>query len=152
FAPARNAAQMEAAARDTFARLGDTPFTLTDLVWENQAAVFVPISKLNALRRVLMHELESKRAARRAAWISGLQAQAAGDRANLQTSRPHHEPFRWSIKVDRASYLDAFEDEDWSDLDEIVIDIARDHPAALREKLDALANLVGRERIRLALP
>jgi hypothetical protein len=60
--------------------------------------------------------------------------------------------FRWSIKVDRATFLDAFEADDWSDVDELVIDIARDHPAVLADKLEQWAGRLGRERIRLALP
>jgi collagenase-like PrtC family protease len=65
---------------------------------------------------------------------------------------PRREPFRWSVKVDRVSFLDAFTAADWADLDEVIVDIARDHPAALVDRLDRLGGLVGRERIRLALP
>src|SRR5262249_17903106 len=61
-------------------------------------------------------------------------------------------PFRWSIKVARVGFLDALEDTDVTDIDEIIIDIARDHPALLAERLDAWAARVGRGRIRLALP
>src|SRR6185369_12259106 len=49
-------------------------------------------------------------------------------------------------------YLDAFDADDYENLDEITIDIARDHPSLLREKLDTLAGRFGKERIRLALP
>ena len=59
--------------------------------------------------------------------------------------------FRWSIKVDRIGFVDAFEPEDWSGVDELIVDVARDHPAVLRT-----AGGLGRdgrpERIRLALP
>src|SRR5207253_985718 len=34
----------------------------------------------------------------------------------------------------------------------LIVDIARDHPAVLTEKLEQAAALLGRERIRLALP
>ena len=60
--------------------------------------------------------------------------------------------FRWSIKVDRVGFLDAFESADYADLDEIIIDVARDHPALLQQRLDDLEQFVGRDRIRLALP
>lgn len=60
--------------------------------------------------------------------------------------------FAWSLKVDRIGYVDAFEPADWDSVDEILIDIARDHPTLLAEKLETLARTVGRERIRLALP
>lgn len=152
FAPARDKAEMEKTVHATFARLGDSPFTLAELVWENPASAFVPISRLNALRRELIQELETNRNARRAAWVSELQAKVLGAQPVVPASRPHHEPFRWSIKVDRVAFMDAFEGEDWRDLDELVIDIARDHPAALRERLDALGAKIGRQRIRLALP
>jgi collagenase-like PrtC family protease len=65
---------------------------------------------------------------------------------------PRPAPFRWSIKVDRVGFLDAFTPADWQDIDEVVLDIARDHPAALRDRLDRLGEVIGRERIRLALP
>ena len=61
--------------------------------------------------------------------------------------------FRWSIKVDRIGFLDAFEPEDWADVEEIIVDIARDHPdAAGRAPGRAGRQSIGRERIRLALP
>ena len=41
---------------------------------------------------------------------------------------------------------------DWDGVDEVLIDIARDHPTLLMEKLEATGDRVGRERIRLALP
>src|SRR5262249_25414958 len=66
--------------------------------------------------------------------------------------RPDSSTPRWSIKVDRIGFLDAFEDTDLDGIDEILIDIARDHPTLLVEKLDAWAERIGRERLRLALP
>src|SRR5262249_47492793 len=50
-------------------------------------------------------------------------------------------------------FLDAFEAADLADIEEVIVDIARDHPALLAENLDHwTATLGGRERIRLALP
>jgi hypothetical protein len=54
--------------------------------------------------------------------------------------------------VDRIGFLDAFEEADMAGIEEIIVDIARDHPALLAGKLDHWAQRVGRERIRLALP
>jgi U32 family peptidase len=68
------------------------------------------------------------------------------------TAAPATAGFRWSILVDRVGFLDAFEPEDWAGVDEIVIDVARDHPTVLQQKLDEWAGRVGRERLRLALP
>jgi putative protease len=60
--------------------------------------------------------------------------------------------FLWSLKVDRLDFLKAFESQDWDDLDEVVIEIARDELPELSAGLAGLAARVGRERIRLALP
>src|SRR5262249_14675346 len=49
-------------------------------------------------------------------------------------------------------FLEALEPPDWADLDELVIDITRDHPALLSDQLEHWTGLLGRERIRLALP
>src|SRR5262245_26246697 len=161
FAAARDLGQMDAAVRGTFERLGDTQFALAELIWNNPAAAFVPISRLNALRRELVCDLEKALAQARAQWVERIQGATVVQAARLhekvsrrdgQASRLSYDMFRWSIKVDRASYLDAFEDEDWRGLDEVVIDIARDHPATLRDNLAALGDKISRERIRLALP
>ena len=54
--------------------------------------------------------------------------------------------------MDRVGFLDALRQQDYADLDEIIVDVARDHPAVLQERLDEWGRRVGRERIRLALP
>src|SRR5262249_43915393 len=59
---------------------------------------------------------------------------------------------RWSVKTDRVEHLDTFTAEDWAGVEEVVIDVARDHPALLAERLEALGATLGRERLRLALP
>lgn len=148
FAPARDLQQMDEAVRATFARLGDTSLVLAEINWQNPAGAFVPISQLNALRRDVVNELERSLAEARSAWVEKIQADVSGSPGLPVSSAP----FRWSIKVDRLAFLDDFEAEDWRELDEVVIDIARDHPAGLRDKLAELAQRVGRERIRLALP
>ena len=56
------------------------------------------------------------------------------------------------MKVDRIGFLDAFTNEDWADVDEVVIDVTRDHASILRDRLAELSERIGRERIRLALP
>jgi collagenase-like PrtC family protease len=84
----------------------------------------------------------------------GLQERAARVAAEvcLTPPAPRPAPVRWSVKADRVGFLDAFTAADWADIDEVVIDVARDHPATLGERLGRLAEVVGRERIRLALP
>jgi hypothetical protein len=69
-----------------------------------------------------------------------------------RTFRASSHGFSWSIKIDRFSFLDALEDKDLAGIDEIIIDITRDHPAVLHEKLAYWAGRLGHEHLRLALP
>jgi putative protease len=156
FVPAKDVASMEQAVRGCFARLGQSRFRLESLTWTNEAGGFVPVSQLNQLRRDVVAALESALQQGHARGVAEVQAlvlaseasaKHAGDFADASGSE-----LRWSIKVDRSSFLDAFEDDGFQGLDEVIIDITRDHPAALREKLAALGARIGKERIRLALP
>ena len=54
--------------------------------------------------------------------------------------------------MDRIGFLDALEDADFTDVDEIIVDIARDSLSLLQAKLEISASRLGRERMRLALP
>ena len=56
--------------------------------------------------------------------------------------------FHWSIKVDRINLLKDFTEEDWIDLDEVVVEIAEDPVDTLKTLLRQLP----REHVRLALP
>jgi hypothetical protein len=150
FPPANDAEAMAAAARGAFDKMGDTGLSLASFRWENPAARFVPVSRLNAVRRDLAADLEA--ALRRAAeeCVARIKAEvcppvpSAAPTASLS--------FGWSLKVDRVAFLDSFEAEDWAGLEELVVDVARDHPTRLMERLDHWAGILGRERIRLALP
>ncbi len=148
FAAAQEAAGMEKAARTAFDKLGDTRLSLDSLSWRNSEGRFVPVSRLNHLRRELAAGLEQ-----------ALQAASAGRvcaaLADICPSTPaatRTPAFRWSIKVDRIDFLDAFEPEDWAGVEELIVDVTRDHPMLLPDQLDRLSGLIGRERIRLALP
>ncbi len=154
FTPAKDAAKMDGAVRGAFEKLGDTRFTLEKFELANPAALFVPASRLNPLRReiteALDRELNAASARRHADVCSDVLRK---DKAQgLNTTNLTAQSLKWSIKVDRAAFLEAFDAEDWREIDEITVDIARDHPTLLLEKLNALATTVGREHIRLALP
>ncbi len=158
FTPARDLDAMEQAVRACFARLGQSRFRLESLTWINQANGFVPISQLNELRRDVIADLQELWESKRRQAIARVQADVSEPEA---LAREQAKPlayvagtdrFRWSIKVDRVNFLDAFADEDWRDLDEVIVDIARDHPTNLRDKLTQLSAQIGRARIRLALP
>ncbi len=148
FEPAQDLQAVEQAVRASFARLGQSRFALQSLTWANPIGGFVPASRLNPLRRAVVAAVESALADVRGRRLADVQREVCPE---LPAPRPT-EAFRWSIKVDRIGFLDAFEDQDWHDLDEVIIDIARDHPTMLREKLRLLEGRLGRERVRLALP
>lgn len=147
FTPARDAAMTAHAAREAFDKLGDTGLSLASFTCHNPANLFVPVSRLNALRRDLATALEEALAGDRAEQVARLTAAVCPP-----PPAPTRQPFRWSIKVDRIDFLDAFSADDWRDVEEVIVEVARDHPSILAEKLDRLADAVGRERIRLALP
>jgi U32 family peptidase len=159
FGPANDAAKMETALRDAFARLGSSRYELADFTCRNEAGVFVPVSKLNPLRREVLETLDRNLATARTTWRATLDErrglsppETRDDRSVPVGINPTARRASWSIKVDRVGFLDAFADEDWADVDEVVIDITRDHAGLLRERLAELGERIGRERIRLALP
>lgn len=149
FPPARERDALERAARGAFEKLGDTPLRLDSFTLRNDAGLFVPVSRLNQLRRELVPGLEEALRQDRAQHLNHLQAIVVPP--TPKRSKPSA-AFRWFIKVDRIGFLDAFEETDLAGVEEIIVDIARDHPALLEEKLHSWDERIGRERIRLALP
>lgn len=149
FAPARDPAVMEQAFRGAFVKLGDTSFALEACALANPNGLFVPVSLVNQLRRELIVDLETALNGSQSSLVDEVRAQVSC-KPRCEVARPAR--FAWSIKVDRIGFLDVFESADWSDVDEIIVDIARDHPTVLCERLEDLADSVGRDRIRLALP
>jgi U32 family peptidase len=147
FGPARDAAGTEAAVRTAFEKLGDTALTLEALALHNPDGLFVPASRLNALRRDLTTAVEAALVEARKCRVEAILRDL-----RLPLPMPTAQPFRWSVKVDRIGCLDAFTAEDWADVDEVIIDITRDHPTLLAERLAQLAAQLGPERVRLALP
>jgi putative protease len=148
FAPARDGTATEAAARGAFEKLGETRLSLASFSFSNDHNRFVPVSRLNQLRRELAAGLEQALNTEQTERVARLQAEVSPPKP----SAPEASALRWSVKVDRIGFLDAFEPEDWTGVEEVVIDIARDHPALLSERLEHWAGRLGRERIRLALP
>src|SRR5262249_8532094 len=76
FAVAKDAALMETAIRAAFERLGESRLALELLTWENEGNCFVPVSKLNQMRRELLRELEAGIAVERDARVSEIIASA----------------------------------------------------------------------------
>ncbi len=148
FSPARDQKAMEAAARSSFEKLGASSLELQRFSWKNEANGFVPVSRLNQLRRDLVTALEDAWQRQQNDEITRLQAETCPRPSAAKATST----FRWSIKVDRIGFLDAMEAEDIDGIDEVIFDIARDHPTLLQEKLEQWAGRIGRERLRLALP
>ncbi len=156
FQPAKDASKMDAAVRGAFEKLGETRLSLGAFSFKNPEARFVPVSQLNALRRDLADALEN-------ALDAALERRLKTVHADMQRWDKHTclppqadknvcPTEAWSIKVDRINFLDEFEAPDYAGVDEVIIDIARDHATILDEKIARLAAKVGREKIRLALP
>ncbi len=152
FPLAKDVQAMAGAARGAFEKLGDTCFLLHSFSFHNPERLFVPVSKLNQARRELTAELETGIQKQRAAQISRVFDEVCrGPDSGRLRSRLASE-FRWSIKVDQCGFLDALPQEEWNDVDEVIIDIARDQAATILATLERLEQAIGRERIRLALP
>jgi putative protease len=146
--PARDAAAVADAAHQAFLRLGPTRLELATFQVRNDESCFVPVSRLNQLRRDLVAAAETALADKRRETVERVRAKVCGTAAVPRPSAA----FRWSLKVDRIGALDALEEQDVADIEEIIIDIARDHLTLLEQQLDRWGKLLGRERLRLALP
>jgi putative protease len=151
FPPARDPAALEEAVRGAFDRLGTARLELAALTIHNDAGLFVPVSRLNQLRRDLVQALENALDQRLEKRIQGIKAEVCPPQAGTR-GPTSPTPFQWSLKVDRLDFLEALEDKDLTGVEEIIIDIARDHPARLVEKARQWGERVGRERLRFALP
>jgi putative protease len=148
FVPAKDAGAMAEAVSATFAKLGQTRFSLQSLRFRNDACLFVPVSRLNQMRRDVTAGLEKTLLDRFNDRVTRLRDELCP----RDPPPPREGLFRWSIKVDRIGFLDALKDEDLADIDEVVIDVIRDHAGLLQEKLEQWAARLGGEHIRLALP
>ncbi len=147
FTAAKDPAHMDGVIHDVFARLGNSAFTLDQIRVENPEGYFVPVSRLNPLRRELVEKLDQALRQRLAERVTAIQAEVVPHQPAAQARE-----FSWSIKVDRVGFLDALTPADLADLDEAVVEVIRDPWPTLKSRLDDLAGRLGRDRIRLALP
>jgi U32 family peptidase len=147
---AKDPKKMTSAVLGAFEKLGETRLELGSLHLNNPGDFFVPVSQVNELRRRVAGQLQAKLDE---AWLTRIKNVGSetipAEPKNALTNTP--EP-RWSLKIDRLSFVDAFEAEDWHGIDELLVDIARDHVTILHDKLEQISKHTGPEKIRIALP
>ena len=139
---------MQATARQSFEKLGDTRFVISSFAWNNPEDRFIRVSALNELRRQVLQAMEA-----------GLDAarNESNDLIKTRIRSPASLPAQaggefWSLKTDRLEHLAAFEAEDWQGMDEVVVDIGSESVDALEKKLGEWSEKTGCDFIRLALP
>ena len=149
FEKTKDPAKMQATARQSFEKLGDTRFCLDSFAWNNPEDLFVRVSALNELRR---RAIESLDAALETAKDQALASIKTEMEPPAIAPSPIGQKESWLLKTDRVEHLAAFEEEDWRGVAEVVIDIGNDAVDLLENRLRALSERPGRDSIRLALP
>lgn len=149
FEGAKDAPGMKKTAQDAFAKLGDTPFSPGKLELRNPKSLFAPVSKLNELRRMLttalLEETEKQRKTAREQILAELAAAGKPAAAALM-------PPRWSIKIDRPSYIDQFSKGDWENTEELILDVAYSSLDEILQCSERVSKSISHDRLRLALP
>ncbi len=157
FLIARDGVKMTAAIEQAFAKLGGTRFESGKITINNPDSLFIPVSLLNRARRELIDQLEAK-------WQAFWRERMAVIRDALNTrvlpgggdtskdAGPRGAQFLWSLKIDSPAYIEGFDDEDWRDMDEVVIEMPDVAGASFFAALDRFGAMVGKDRVRIALP
>ncbi|MFA7157830.1 MAG: U32 family peptidase [Kiritimatiellia bacterium] len=147
--PAENAGKIDEAFRQAFGKLGDTNLKTGSLKLSNPLKLFVPISRLNAIRRDIAAALQEQINALSRKYAEYIKSDLAGQKE--KTSNRLHKQ-NWSIKTDQPHLLEAFEKSDWCDVDEAIIECLPGNPSGLCSRLEKLAGAAGKERVRLSIP
>ncbi|MGC9311031.1 MAG: DUF3656 domain-containing U32 family peptidase, partial [Candidatus Aenigmatarchaeota archaeon] len=147
---AKDADVMKAAAKSAFEKLGDTPFSLGEFALNNPFRLFVPISRLNQIRRDISGEIEEKIRCRNRERIEGIKTKIRVLPKDTPAKKETQK--RWSIKVDDPQCLEMISSGDAKFLDEVIIDISESPLNEILKYAGMLERLIGREKIRLALP
>ena len=141
---ALNPEKSELGFRQAFSKLGDTDFTLESSRLENSDGVFLPAAEWNRWRRLLAKALDAE-----------FERAVAGETARLAASPqvealrlPEEGARRWIVKTDRLEHIDAFRDDDWNHVTELLIDIELITAEEVIRRYSAAAPA----RVRIALP
>ncbi|MFN2352653.1 MAG: DUF3656 domain-containing protein, partial [Kiritimatiellia bacterium] len=147
--PARSGPLTEDAARRIFAQLQDTVWSLGEFKLENDEGRFVPVSALKEARRELVAALDEHLRLRREQLLRDL---CRGLDMPGESSPGGAQHWRWSLKTDQPECLADFEEADWRDLDELVLDVTAPRWDEFAVRLAAWSAAPGHARVRLALP
>lgn len=145
--PARDAAGPEQAARRAFERTGGSRFSLDEFSFINPDTMYVKPGDWNQLRRDVLALLEKEYLARveegRQAILASLPQPADMPHEVVAPS--------WSLAVSRLEDVALFTTDDFARAEEIIVTV---DPLTTDATLglSALAEKIGREKIRLALP
>ncbi|MBO7741441.1 MAG: DUF3656 domain-containing protein, partial [Victivallales bacterium] len=150
-APAKSDAEGTAAnLRKCLAKLGDTPFTLTECAIHNPGNLFMPASVLNELRRQCTAALEEKLDEQRRRRQEML---AAADREPLNFAECDcGGSRRWIIKIDRPYALNLFTQDDFAGIHEVIIELGGLDENEAAEQLANLRKRMGGCGLRISLP
>ncbi|MFA5043290.1 MAG: U32 family peptidase, partial [Kiritimatiellia bacterium] len=153
FHAARDADRMRVAVEQAFGKLGATRFAAAQLTVRNPQACFVPVSLLNQVRRQITDQLEARYREALSAGITQVKsALAIAPIDPLPQAVVPQTATRWRLQTDQPAWLETFEDADWRDLDEVVLEAPPDATDAFDAGLRRLAECVGSARLRIALP
>ncbi len=147
--PARDTEGAEAAARQSFSRLGEYQFSLAAFTFSNPDGMFIKQGDWNRLRRVLFNQLtkvfDDYRQHSRTALIALVEKQP-------EPAPAEHIAPSWSIAVDRIGDLAAVAEKDCAEITEFTLSTIHNGRLLDTDILEQLAGQVGRGKIRLALP
>jgi putative protease len=151
FGTARQPGKTEEAFRKAFERMGETEWSLESLDIQDPDGRFVPASLLNDARRSLADELSG--ALQRARGLRSSMVTAAVEAVRFNDPQPTGLARGWSLKIRSAAQVSAFEDDDWSDVCEVVIAPASplDEPSMVQE-VGLIRERIGARQVRVALP
>lgn len=151
FLAARDADQMRTAVEQAFGKLGATRFEMAQMTLRNPQACFVAVSLLNQLRRQVTDQLETRYQEALSVGIAQVKA-AIAPLVSSSTGVASQAVVQWCLKTDQPALLSSFEEADWQDLDEVVLEVPSDATNALDAEISRLAKRIGSAHLRLALP
>jgi putative protease len=151
FETARKPGALAESAATVFGRLGDTPFALAGLQVDDPAGVFVPVSRLNAVRRDLataLHQAFDAARDRQRQAVAASETEILAETVPVTTSQAPAPSPRWSVLADDVTVLLAFPTTGPDAPNEIQAPLA----ALTTEALARVVTRFGAHRVRAVLP